>query len=54
MTYEEKVTWIKNKMFTKWSKPEFVDHIITAIKTLRFNKAINQSFETVLETYKND
>lgn len=52
MAYEDKMVWIKENMFTKWSKPEFVDHLITAIKTLSFNKRINQSFETVLETYQ--
>ena len=51
MSYESKIIWIKQYMFTKWSKPEFIDHIITSIKTLSFNSRINQSFEMVLETY---
>ena len=51
MEFEEKIEWIKLNMFTKWSKTEFVEHIITSIKTLRFNKTINQGFETIFEVY---
>lgn len=48
LSFEEKQIWIKENMFEKWTKDEFIDHIINAIKLLCINENYKFSFEIAL------
>jgi len=49
MHFQEKISWIKEYILSKWSKEEIIEHILSAINMFKRSEAMTETFKMALE-----